>query len=155
MIEFDKKEVKSYFDNYWVKYVPDTRKDQVKNFLDSYKLLIDNNNFDDLFRLFEEKTGYVAAVLFNILLLSDIDFMPYMTTIPEEFIQDTPLKSFTVPKNIKSIQPRAFLINRLPNSIVSYEGTKDEWRHLVNSGIELDLSKVKCIDGDITYKFND
>ena len=67
---------------------------------------IEHNEFQELFdKLRESDRSEMSQILLN----ADIDFLPYMTTIPERtFGSQWQLDSITIPPSIKRIDPAAF-----------------------------------------------
>ena len=116
MIEFDTQEIVDI----WGESDRGT-KEELADFIDANSHLIDQNKFDELFALWnnEVEYNYETGYLTMILLLSGIDFLPYLTTIPYATFFDLPIKSIAMPDNIKKIKERAFEGSNLGTIILS------------------------------------
>lgn len=105
MIEFDTQEII----NIWNESEQET-KEKLANFIEVNSHLIDSNRFDELFALWNNEVDYnfETGYLTMILLLSGINFLPYLTTIPYATFHSLPIKRIAIPNNIKEIEDRAF-----------------------------------------------
>jgi len=116
MIEFDTQEIIDIWNGYDREI-----KEELANFIDANSHLIDLNKFDELFALWNNEVEYnfETGYLTMILLLSGIDFLPYLTTIPYATFHNLPIKSIVIPDNIKKIEERAFAESDLGTIILS------------------------------------
>lgn len=67
--------------------------------------LIEDNNFDKLYDLL---TPHEHPNLTLVLQLAEIDPLPYLTIVPEEFARALPIKEVTIPARVKAIEMAAF-----------------------------------------------
>lgn len=91
----------------------------------TFTKLLNSNKFDELFEFFTASTNRTARVLASILLLSSVDFLPYITILYNGMFS-LPVSSISVPKNVKKIEEYAFEYNP-PIKHIFYEGTLSEW----------------------------
>ena len=123
---------------------------KLKNFIEANKELINNNQFDELYKLalddlyFSQSTGTLTRVLLSV----GIDPLTYMDEIPYCYLYGgSPVTHFDIPDNIKLINGSAFSmcdelisVNFGSNVARVGEGAFSECPHLtsvtLNEGLE-------------------
>ena len=81
MIEFNEHRVEEAF-----KEASPYIRSNIKMFLDDHIDLLENNKFDELFKLWEDNKWRIAfRPLVILLMLSKINFLKYITMIPKNF----------------------------------------------------------------------
>ena len=113
------------------------------------KILLDNSDFDRLYSSWvTNTTGWSPRPVTAILLLSGIDFLPYLKNIPYNCFYDMPIDYISIPKNIKEINNDAFY--RINVSKIYYEGTMEEFKSInLKERWSMGLERVICTDGEI------
>ena len=146
-------------------------------FLQAHTQLIEFSKFDSLSTRAENQLSMGEYLEFVQLLKdSDIDPIPYMTYIPDNYYQGESMTKITIPPNIKEIRMGAFedcfwlKEVHLPGTvggihmdvfkanngleIVTFDGSRDQWKMVLVSKIYNDpLFKcgVTCNDGKVEY----
>lgn len=123
-------------------------RDLVQEFLSKPEIsaYLDNNKFDELYKAYRSASVYNATLLTRVLLISGIDFIDYMTSVPEDCFRGILLKSVTLPKAIKSIGWNAFLDSDVGE--LKYDGTIEEWRNIkILDRENIPTLEVICKDG--------
>jgi len=121
----------------------------IKEFLNKPEIseYLNKNEFDELYKAYRNASSYNATLLTRVLLISGIDFIDYMTSVPDNCFRGILLKSITLPKSIESIGWDAFLDSDVKE--LKYAGTIEEWNHIIiNSIKEIPVDKVICKDGE-------
>lgn len=84
----------------------------VKNFIEKNIDLLDGEDyqeFDVRAAIQTSENGYSKGELYEVLLRSGINPLPYLSIVPFGFLRDTTLEgSFTIPGNCIDVAPRAF-----------------------------------------------
>lgn len=138
MIKFNRKDLEDDI-KYGLDYLGN--KEMVSKFINNHIDLINKNNYDELFKLFDKETDLIASVLTEVLLLSGIDPLEYMTKVPTDFIRQIPLISITLPKNIMKLDRNAFAFHNLNHVFdrgtyssgmrkIYYNGNKEDFENI-------------------------
>ena len=120
----------------------------IREFLNKPEIttLLDNNKFDELYYSFRSSTSYLATLLTRVLLFSGIDFLDYMTYVPEYCFKGIKIKSITLPSSIKEIMWDAFVDTDLET--LKYAGTMKEWEEVkIQNKLNMPVYEVLCKDG--------
>lgn len=148
MIEFDEKELKQDLNEY-LDYHSESYKYGIKEFFNINANLIDTGDFNNLYDKYSSIFG-VSSILTEILLLSGIDPLEYLTKLPTHFIQDIPIKKLSIPPNIDKIEEEAFITTihrRLPE--IYYLGTLNNWKNVIKEdGWDVHVVKIITFDGE-------
>ena len=145
-IEFDKEELENY-----LKTRGSIINEIIQNTMSDSEIytLIDSNKFNEAYIRFNSH-GLKVFTFTALLLISDIDFLPYLSSLPMDCFTDAlPITKLIIPKNIKRISGYSCRIPWL--SEIEYEGTVEEWNsiHIDNKWCSNTLKTIKCIDGVI------
>jgi len=116
--------------------------------------LLDEDNFDDLYKNWKI-TRWDPGALTMFFLLSNIDFISHMTSIPSYCFNDSFIEHIELPKNIKYIHSDAFYLSRVTE--IYYEGTMKEWEDIAkevywyaSDARSKNIKKVICTDGELS-----
>lgn len=133
------------------------------------QIALQENNFDKLFGMWEDKSYPLNRNMVNalraLLDYTHIDYLQYMTRIPNYFYcDDEDIEEFIIPENIAVIGRTAFyhcpnlLSVKLPKSIVKIEGgafsgRPSKWPRLslYYDGTKEEWHQIKTITGDQLY----
>lgn len=78
----------------------------LKDTLKKYESLLKQDRYDDIFnRCSSSERRDMLDFLYN---MAGVDVLTFMTSIPNQFFADVPIKSITIPNNVKSIGAEAF-----------------------------------------------
>lgn len=152
MIQFDRAEAEKDLSASWAKRL---KIQLTKFFKDKENLqLLDRDAFDTLYIKWQI-TKWDPGALTAFLLLSNIDFISHMTSIPSYCFNDSFIEYIEVPKNIKYIRSYAFYLCRLTE--IYYEGTMKEWADIsketywyASDTRSKGIKKVICTDGELS-----
>lgn len=118
-------------------------KPDLARFLSENINLIENNDFDSLYNSLW--AGIKPEDLTDVLLQSNIDFLSYMTKIPEACFWGVNIESIRIPGNIETIERKAFALCRV-HKVYIEEGVKEISNHVFTLCHELsDMNIPKSI----------
>ena len=81
----------------------------VKQVLRTYKHYIEINDFNTFFeKIQEEYTPITTNAICNMLFTAQVDFLPYMTFLPEGCFEMSEMSEYNIPQNIQRICFRCF-----------------------------------------------
>ena len=97
----------------------------LKKFLDDPEIqnLINNNRWEEIYKklnnIFQEDAKYNIGDFTKFLYAADIDPLIYTYKIPDNFLYESDIKNFNIPKNIKIIGRNAFIeCDQLVNVVI-------------------------------------
>lgn len=132
---------------------------QAFEFIKVYKDLIKEDNFEELYRKFDDITTYTSDThyLTDILIEAGIDPLEYMSAVPVGYLYrtDLDLKEINVPDTIKYIYKQAFKDAKLrkvtiPKTIIRIGGSAFIDNPLLTEinvkGTQADVDKIENLD---------
>lgn len=144
MIEFNEHKLEAAF-----KEASSYIRSNIKTFLDDHIDLLENNKFDELFKLWEDNKWRITfRPLVILLMLSKINFLKYMTIIPKNFFTLIPgIEVITIPTNIIDIDPLAFE-NASPDILLNYLSTVNNFKQICSNWDNIrEKYDIICSDG--------
>ena len=142
--------------------------------------LINNNEWEEVYHsLLGSEIANIIPELTLLLLEAGINPLLYLDIVPEYYLCDTNITTFTIPESVSYIRYHAFSYCeklkeiKLPNSLkiiephsfnsctslkdIYYNGTKEEWGKIEidkNSELEWRVGLIiHCNDGNINYGY--
>lgn len=152
--------------------------DETKKFVEKHIALIEQNNFNEFYRIAHDEflTKYMYE-LYHVLQSVNINPLNYMHSVPHFFLYDEPtIKMFNIPRGVSVIGVSAFErssveVLKIPDTVhyiqrqalqsdslkkIVFDGTLAEWHKIVKQDKLRSDILLCCSDKNIvTFKVND
>lgn len=145
-------------------------KNQLKDTIEKYKTLIDDNQYDELYKelsLDDKILGITISSFTALLFHNDVNVLSYLHNIPDYFLTNTDIQFFEMPNGFKTIGKEAFrdcrdlnivLIPKTLNKVeegafkncvnlktICYKGTPEDFDKIIIKNDNEEFSKDKVL----------
>ena len=143
-------------------------KEQLHDFIDKHEAMVNNNQYDEVYEklsLDKKILGLGSSALTILLEENNIDVLSFLRNIPDYFLVNTDIQSFTIPDGFNSIGKEAFkdcrdlvtvivpktltevkagaFQNCVNLKVIYYHGTPDEFNKITIQSDNQEFSKDK------------